>query len=69
MSWPLPQRDSGDVPSVEWKLRYNPKSLTKEESLYAASVLDAYRKMIFDPTKKRQMVVKNLRHDFTIINK
>lgn len=67
MAWPLPQRDSDDAPSVQWKLRYHPESLTKEESLYAASVLEAYMELIFTPIKKRQHIIKNLRHDYTII--
>lgn len=57
MAWSLPNK------GLEWKLRYNPESLTKGEYLSIASILSAYGQIIFDPKDKRQSVVGAIRKE------
>lgn len=58
MCWPLPGERCDDI---EWKLRYASDSMTREDQLLAASILSAYRQMIFDPHHKRVRVIRELR--------
>ena len=53
MSWPYP--DSG----LEWSIRYGKPTVS--ELYQAASIISAYRQMIFDPQEKRQMVIREIR--------
>ena len=53
MSWPYPND------GLEWELRYGKPTLSG--FLEAASIISAYRQMIFDPQKKRQMVIREIR--------
>jgi len=43
--WPRPDR-AGDI---EWRLRYAPDAMTREDQLVAASVLAAYRCLVAHP--------------------
>lgn len=53
MVWPLPDQD------LNWTLRYgNP---TREQLLYAASILSAYHQAVVDPQKKRNFVFGELK--------
>lgn len=53
-------------PSVGWKLRYAPLSMTREDQMYAASVIDAYAYLVCEMTAKdRQSVVSEIRRHLT----
>lgn len=56
MTWP----STGEYwKDLEWRLRYsNP---TRQDMISAASVLSAYRQMIYDPIRKRQRVISEIR--------
>lgn len=60
MTWPVPGEVVADI---EWRLRYSHAAgeLSKEDRLFVASVLSAYRQMFEDTVKKRNGVVRNLR--------
>lgn len=58
MTWPA---ISDRLDNLEYLLRHSSKDLSKTDKLLAAAVIEAYRQMILDPTKKRQMVVRELR--------
>lgn len=60
-TFPTPIEPASDEVSVGWKLRYAPESLTREDQLYAASILNAYAYLICDMTAKdRQAVVSEI---------
>jgi hypothetical protein len=47
---------------VGWKLRYAPQTLTKEDRIYAASIMDAYAYLVCEMNAKdRQSVVSEMR--------
>jgi hypothetical protein len=56
MVWNLPGEYMSDV---EWALRYGQP--TKQQLLYAAGVIEAYRQMVADPEEKRRKVIRALR--------
>ena len=56
MTWPCPGEEMNDL---EWTLRYG--TPTRENLLSAAGIIGAYRQMVFDNYKKRQMVIRELR--------
>lgn len=56
MCWPVPNAAAGEV---EWRLRHGYAS--KQDIMYAASVMAAYRQMIDDPHHKRVRVIRELR--------
>lgn len=56
MIWTLPGEHMSEV---EHALRYG--TPTKQQLLYAAGVIEAYRQMVWDPETKRRRVVRNLR--------
>lgn len=58
MHWPRAGNRCGDI---EWKMRHAPDSLTSSDLLVAASILAAYRELIFCTREKRQAVVAALR--------
>lgn len=55
MCFPLPD------PDLEYGLRYSNRSLTREDMLYLASVLNAYRSLINKTQKNRNYVCKRLK--------
>ena len=55
MTWPTAEEET------EWRLRHAPESVTREDQLYAASIISAYRQMIWDPQTKRTRVIRELR--------
>lgn len=59
ISWP--RCDGEYIADINWKLRYSPKSLTKEEMLSAASVLSAYAYLPFMTQKRRNEVCSVLK--------
>lgn len=59
MCWPLP--DGAGDESVSYKLRYAPEALTKEDQLYAASILNAYDALIDGTQEYRNKAVKGIR--------
>lgn len=59
MSWPAP---SNYMNEVEHALRYSRDPVIgMEVRLAAASIIGAYRQMIFDKKEKRQWVIRELR--------
>ena len=56
MTWELPGEYMSDV---EYALRWG--TPTKQQLLYAAGVISAYRQMIIDPETKRRKVIQALR--------
>ena len=58
MSWPAP---GGEMSEIEHALRYSRSPITLEVRMAAASIIGAYRQMIFDKRDKRQMVIRELR--------
>lgn len=56
MAWPLPDEAMSDI---EWRLRHGAPS--KADIMAAASVISAYRQMVFDPETKRRGVIRQLR--------
>lgn len=52
-TWPLPDND------LEWRLRSGDYS--DEDIIAAANILSAYEIMVFDPEKKRRVVIKKIR--------
>ncbi|WP_336698203.1 hypothetical protein [Curtobacterium sp. USHLN213] len=57
-NWPRPEMERDEEVSVSWKLRYAPESLTREEQLYAASVMNSYGYLLVDTTNARTAQVK-----------
>ena len=55
--WPQPGER---ISEIGWKLRYGEP--TRSELLVAASVLDAYRALIYAPVRRRMLLVRDLRH-------
>jgi len=60
MFWPIPEEHT-EFDSVEWKLRYSPQTLSREDMLYAASIINAYSSLIHKTIKNRNAVVKGIR--------
>lgn len=56
MCWPTAGAACGDL---EWTLRYGEP--TRQQLLCAASVLAAYRQMVYDSREKRQRVIHMLK--------
>jgi hypothetical protein len=56
MTWPLPN------PDLSHKLRYGVP--TQSDLLAAASILDSYGALIFDPEHKRRYVIRTLRFHY-----
>jgi hypothetical protein len=61
--WPTPGDTAyeDDTPGLEWKLRYAPESLTREDQLVLASIVAAYRELLTCPDHRRAEVVRLLR--------
>lgn len=57
MCWPNPE----DPSEVEWKLRYARTTLTAQEALIAASMMNAYKHLIGLDSRTRQKRVMELR--------
>jgi hypothetical protein len=57
--WPRTIERKDD--SVEWRLRYSPNPPSREDVLFAASVMSAYSCLIWTTDKKRRKVIKMLR--------
>lgn len=55
--WPALEPDD-DLDSVEWKLRYSPKSVTQEDMLYAASVMAAYQYLVYEADRDKVALVR-----------
>jgi hypothetical protein len=65
-TFPSPIETVSDQNGVGWKLRYAPQTLTEEDQMYAASILDAYAYLICEMTAKdRQSVVSEIRRHLT----
>lgn len=61
-TFPSPIEPASDENGVEWKLRYAPESLTREDHMYLASIVSAYAYLVFEMTSKdRQAVVSEIR--------
>lgn len=55
MTWPLPDDD------LEWRLRYAPDSLTRQDEMYLASLNSAYRELFTCNREKRERIVRELK--------
>jgi hypothetical protein len=55
--WPNPD----DPHDVAWRLRYAPSSLTKADRLLAASAMEAYARLIEQPTRARILTVRQIK--------
>lgn len=65
--FPSPIETVSDDNGVGWKLRYAPDSLTREDRMYAASILDAYAYLVCHMTaKERQSVVSEIRRQLAV---
>jgi len=62
MCWPTP-----DVKmyNLERRLRFGTGEITHDERRAVAAVLEAYRQMIFDPRRKRDRVIAEIRAEMT----
>lgn len=61
-TFPSPIEPESDNGGVEWKLRYAPTTLTREDELYLASIVSAYSYLICEMNAKdRQAVVTEIR--------
>lgn len=62
-TFPLPAHHDRDdsEDDIGWRLRYQPDSLTREQRLYAASIIDAYAAFVQMPAPRRNRVVMDLR--------
>jgi hypothetical protein len=49
--WALPEVHDDNAHGVEWKLRYAPNQLTREDQLYLAGVLASYGSLLMLATK------------------
>jgi hypothetical protein len=49
--------------SLEWKLRYNPDSLTKKDLMKASSILHSFDEIIMMSQTKRNMIVSKMKRD------
>lgn len=55
MTWPTPD------PNLDWRLRFAPDSVTRQDQLYLASVLSAYDCFIKTGRAQREKVCRKLR--------
>ncbi len=58
MTWPA---ISDDVGNLEYRMRYAQHTLTASDLLACASVMNAYRYLVFKPQKARNSIVSNIR--------
>lgn len=58
MVWPKP---SSRLDDLQWRMRYAPDSVTPNDLLIAASVMDAYDSLVMCDTVKRETVVAGIR--------
>lgn len=49
--------------SLEWKLRYNQDSVTKEDLMKAATILHSFDVLIMMPQKKRNKIIAKMKSD------
>jgi len=64
--FPSPVEPASDECGVGWKLRYAPDALTREDQMYASSILSAYAYLICEMTAKdRQSVVSEIRRQLS----
>ena len=58
MCWPRAMEPEDD--SVQWRLRYGPQPPSREDVLYAASVMSAYTAIIYKTSLARAYIVRTL---------
>lgn len=65
--WPTP----GDDPDggLEWRLRYAPEGLTRQDQLVLASIVAAYRELLGCPARRRAEVVRMYWKNSTAVGK
>lgn len=49
--------------SLEWKLRHNQDSVTKEDLMKAATILHSFDVIIMMPQKKRNKIIAKMKSD------
>jgi hypothetical protein len=57
MTWP---RAGEEATELDWRLRYAP-DVSRSDLLMAASIIGAYRSMVWDPRSKRERVIREIR--------
>lgn len=60
-TWALPEPDDGDTNTVEWKLRYAPNQITREDQLYLASVYSSFAALLGVSLSRSREVLRALR--------
>ena len=58
MAWPVPDSPCGEV---AWRLKYATVPLEMDDRLHAASIIEAYREIIYCSDDKRKLIIKRLR--------
>lgn len=56
-TWPVIEHED-DIDSVEWRLRYAPAHVTREDMLFAASVLSAYGYLVYEASREKVALVR-----------
>ena len=51
MCWPRAGDAAGEL---QWRLRYAPQSVTREDQLHAAQIIEAYQTLVLGRTQKRR---------------
>lgn len=65
-TFPSPIEPAPDDYGVGWKLRYAPESMTREDQMYASSIMSAYAYLVCEMTAKdRQSVVSEMRRQIS----
>lgn len=58
MTWPATTDDTGNL---EYRMRYAPNTLTQSDLLVCASIMNAYRAIIWTPQKARNYKISKIR--------
>lgn len=65
-TFPSPIEPASDQAGVEWKLRYAPEAITREDRMYLASIVSAYAYLVCEMTAKdRNLVVSEMRRQIS----
>lgn len=65
MTWPAV---GPGVAELEWRLRYAPASVSREDQLFLASLVAAYVQMAGDPQAKRNAVCREVREASGVVS-
>lgn len=66
-TYPRPDLGNDDEVSMEWKLRYAPRTLTRGEQLQIAGIISAYNYLVLETTQmKRDLVCGEIRQALNV---